>query len=294
MGAVLAPKQDDGSVRPIAYASRTLQKHEQNYAVAELEAMGVVWAVRHFRHYLYGYHCDVYTNHEALKSLLNTPHPSGKLARWGLALQEIDLSIFYRPGKKNVLADALSRAPIQGEDMMLVPEENLVAAVASPEFSAKSGEGRLCERQCLDPGLRQIMLYLQSTTLPTDEKEARELALTAQQYVLLDGVLLFIGKDQALKVIPTKQERKKPFDEVHGGAFGGHLHDAKIHGELSKKYWWPGMRGDIIRWCQACFVCASRQVGQAVRPPLTPIPVAGRWMSMYSISQSPQQAINKL
>ena len=61
---------------------------------------------------------------QALKSLLiNAPIlaflvlPSGKLARWGLALQEVDLSIFYRPGKKNVLADALSRAPIQGEDM---------------------------------------------------------------------------------------------------------------------------------------------------------------------------------
>ena len=102
LGAVLAQKQDDGAVRPIAYASRTLQKHEQNYGVTVLEALGVVWAVRHFRHYLYGYHCDVYTDHEALKSLLNTPHPSGKLARWGLALQEVDLSIFYRPGKKNV------------------------------------------------------------------------------------------------------------------------------------------------------------------------------------------------
>ena len=164
LGAVLAQKQDDGAVRPIAYASRTLQKHEQNYGVTELEALGVVWTVRHFRHYLYGYHCDVYTDHEALKSLLNTPHPSGKLARWGLAPQEVDLSIFYRPGKKNVLADALSRSPIQGEDMMLVPEENLVAAVASPQVSAKSGEGNLCERQRLDPGLRQIMHYLQSRT----------------------------------------------------------------------------------------------------------------------------------
>ena len=81
LGAVLAQKQEDGSVRPVAYASRTLQPHEQNYGVTELEAMGVVWAVRHFRHYLYGHHCDVFTDHEALKSLLNTPHPSDKLAR---------------------------------------------------------------------------------------------------------------------------------------------------------------------------------------------------------------------
>ena len=76
LGAVLAQKQNDGSVRPVAYASRTLQLHEQNYGVMELEALGVVWAVRHFRHYLYGHHCDVFTDHEALKSLLNTLSPS--------------------------------------------------------------------------------------------------------------------------------------------------------------------------------------------------------------------------
>ena len=42
-----------------------------------------------------------YTDHEALRSLLNTPRPSGKLARWGLALEELDLQIHYRPGKRN-------------------------------------------------------------------------------------------------------------------------------------------------------------------------------------------------
>ena len=72
--AVLSQKQEDGTVRPIAYVSRTLQPHEQNHGSTELEALGVVWAVRHFRQYLYG--------HEALKSLLNSPHPSGELACW--------------------------------------------------------------------------------------------------------------------------------------------------------------------------------------------------------------------
>ena len=63
-----------------------------------------------FRPYLYGHRCDVYTDHEALRSLLNTPHPSGKLARWGLAIQELDLQI--HPGKRNANADALSRSPV--------------------------------------------------------------------------------------------------------------------------------------------------------------------------------------
>ena len=109
LGAILAQKHEDEMIRPVVYASRTLQSHERNYGVTELEALGVVWAVRHFRHYIYGHRCDVFTDHEALKALLNTPHPSGKLARWGLSLQELDLHIHYRPGPKNANADALSR-----------------------------------------------------------------------------------------------------------------------------------------------------------------------------------------
>ena len=68
--------------------------------------------MKHFRHYLYGHHCSVLTDHEALKSLLHTPHPSGKLARWGMALQELDLTIKYRPGSRNRKADTLSRYPV--------------------------------------------------------------------------------------------------------------------------------------------------------------------------------------
>ena len=81
LGAVLAQKQDDQLVRPIAFASRTLLSHEKNYGSIEMEALAVVWAVKHYRHYLYGHRCQIYTDHNALKSLLNAPHPSGKLAR---------------------------------------------------------------------------------------------------------------------------------------------------------------------------------------------------------------------
>ena len=101
LGAVLAQEWSDGSVHPVAYASRSLQKHEQNYGITELEGLGVVWAVKNFRPYLYRHNCAVYTDHEALKSLLNTPQPSGKLARLGMALQELDLTIVYRSGRHN-------------------------------------------------------------------------------------------------------------------------------------------------------------------------------------------------
>jgi len=77
----LAQEQSSGHIAPISFASRTLQKHEQAYGVTKLEALGVVWAVKHFRPCLYGHTYNVYTDHEALKALLNTPHLFEKLAR---------------------------------------------------------------------------------------------------------------------------------------------------------------------------------------------------------------------
>ena len=81
-GAILVQKQSDKSTQPIAFASRTLQQHEheKKYSATELEALGVVWSVKYFRHYLYGHQCIVYADHEPLRSLLNAPHPSGTLA----------------------------------------------------------------------------------------------------------------------------------------------------------------------------------------------------------------------
>ena len=152
LGAVLTQKQEDESTRPIAYASRSLLPHEKNYGVSELEALAVVWSVRHFRMYLYGHKCHVFTDHKALKSLLNTPHPSGKLARWGLALQELDLEVHYRPGRHNTNADALSRAPPISSSPY-----GIVATIEEPCSAAKGGELSLGSRQFEDPTLQPIM-----------------------------------------------------------------------------------------------------------------------------------------
>ena len=138
LGAVLSQKQDDGGVRPFAFASWTLKPLERNDGITELEGFGVVWAVKHFRHYLYGHHCKVFTDHEALKSLLNTPQPSGKLARWGLALQELDLKIHYCPGRVNQNADAPSRSSVTDPHPLPSPSE-VIAAISTPEASAKEG-----------------------------------------------------------------------------------------------------------------------------------------------------------
>ena len=73
---------------------------------------------------------------EALHALLNTPHPSGKLAMWGMALQELDLRLHYRPGKVNKNADALSRGPVETTE----DTERVVAALPNPQATNKDRE----------------------------------------------------------------------------------------------------------------------------------------------------------
>ena len=275
LGAVLAQKQDDSRVRPIAYASRTLQPHEKNYGVSELEALGVVWALKHFRHYIYGHHCQVFTDHEALKALLNTPHPSGKLARWGMAIQELDLEIVHRAGRHNVSADALSRYPIPGKSAECNDVPFGIVAAFSQVQNCETTCTNIHELQQADPKVKWIITYLQERELPSEDKEAREILLSQDNFTLKEGVLYYLVKDKTLRLVAPASCRQKLFDEAHSGVFGGHLREAKIHSELSRHYWWPGMRKDIVTWSKACSTCASRNPGRAVKSPLTPIPVGG-------------------
>ena len=112
LAAVFGQRQDDSHVHPIAYGSRSLQPHETNYAITELETLALVWAVKMFRPFILGHHCVVLMDHSACTSLLNAAHPSAKLARWAMAIQEHDLEIRHRSGRSNASADALSRNPV--------------------------------------------------------------------------------------------------------------------------------------------------------------------------------------
>lgn len=270
---MLAQKHDDGHTRPIVYASHTLHPHKCNYGSTELEALAVVWAVKHFCHYLYGHRCQVYTDHQALRSLLNTPHPSGKLARWGLILQEVDLTIHYRPGHVNQNADAGSRHPLPASSH--TDETFGILAHLSQEVSPKSRYPTLSDQQRSYPELREIITFLTDSSLPDDDIHARELALTRLQFVMLDDVLYYLAKDKSLCVIPLASSREKLFLDVHSGLYGAHLREEKIHSQLSKHYWWPRLTSDIVNWCRSCITCATRQPGQAVKPVLIPIPVSG-------------------
>ena len=82
LGAVLSQAQEEGKVHPVTYASRALSHTKRNYAITELETLAVVWAVTHFRYYLYGQNVKILTDHTAVKAVLGAPQPNGKHARW--------------------------------------------------------------------------------------------------------------------------------------------------------------------------------------------------------------------
>ena len=82
LGAVLSQLQDDGKLHPLSYASRALTAPEKNYSVTELETLAVVWAIGHYRAYLYGHNVKIYTDHSAVKAVLGATNLGGKHARW--------------------------------------------------------------------------------------------------------------------------------------------------------------------------------------------------------------------
>ena len=94
-----------------SYASRVLSPAEQNYGITDLETLAVVWAVTHFRHYFYNQHVRIYTDHAAVKSVLQNPNISGKHARWWMKIYRSGLKIVHRARKESSNADALSLNP---------------------------------------------------------------------------------------------------------------------------------------------------------------------------------------
>ena len=163
-----------------------------------------------------------------------------------MALQEQELDIQYRPGKTNSRADALSGhpVPLQPEDCTTTQTPVLIAAMKAPLSPAQIGERgpdhtSLSESQLDDPQLCEIMQNLVVGELQTDNKQAQRILLGQSSFTMLDGVLYHIEEDKT---------------------------QTKVHIQLSRHYWWPGMRRDISTWCRASAKCETRNVGLPVRP----------------------------
>ena len=110
LGAVLS-QLHDGHEKPIAFASRSLNKAERNYSTTEKELLAIVYALRFFRPYIYGRQFLIQTDHKPLQHLMSHRNESSRLMRWATTIQDFDMQITYKPGSLNANADALSRLP---------------------------------------------------------------------------------------------------------------------------------------------------------------------------------------
>jgi len=113
IGAVLAQLDDEGHERVVAYGSKRLSRSQRKYSTTMKECLSIVYWINYYRCYLQGKRFMVFTDHKALKWLMQVGETGNpQLLRWAAKLQQYDMEIKYRPGKENGNADSMTREPI--------------------------------------------------------------------------------------------------------------------------------------------------------------------------------------
>ena len=113
----------------VAYASKQLKPHERNYPTHDLELVVVVFALKIWRHHLYGVRFEVFSDHKSLKYLFDQEELNIRQRRWMELLKDYEFELKYHPGKANIVANALSRKSLNVAWMM-IKETELIERVS--------------------------------------------------------------------------------------------------------------------------------------------------------------------
>ncbi|KAI3702757.1 hypothetical protein L6452_28509 [Arctium lappa] len=213
----------------IAYASRQLKVHEVNYPTHDLELAAVVFALKLWRHYLYGTKCTLYMDHKSLKHIFNQKELNMRQRRWLELLKDYDCELLYHPGKANVVADALSRKVCGG---------NSRATFARIEVTSTLID-RIKESQAealLEENLKGEVMAKQHLLLTEDSR----------------GVKLFNGRVWVPKI---GGNRELLLEDAHKSKYSIHPGSTKMYRDLKLLYWWPVMKLDVARYVEQCVTC---------------------------------------
>ncbi len=249
-------------------------------------------AITHFHSHLYGHSVTVYTDHTAVKAVLETPNPSGRHVRWwtkvyGLWVGEV--KIVYRSGKSNTNADALSRSPVDPAPTEGLGEGELQVAAVTCESGCnasipallasdpKSSEAMsFGEEQRRDDQVMEVIQFLEDEELPPDPKRAQKVAAQQHLFTMVDGVLYFVDPKQEhrRRAVMPKHLQEQILGENRRQWLGGHFFGRRMYGALMRHWWREGMYLNTQKFTRNCPECATvTGGGRPHRPPLHVISV---------------------
>lgn len=270
LGAELSQRQEDGTIRPVAFASRTLSTTERKYSIGELEALACIWACEKWDRYLMGKPFVLITDHKSLVTLLQSSEGNGckplRLARWSARLLRYTFRVVYKSSTQNVVADALSRLPIPtpvSDESM--DDEAAICSILSQPLAILPEQ--LSKETISDPVLKQVVDILQ-----TKWPERKEIPKEILPYYNIRNELYLWG-DQCIgrgtrAVIPASLQGQV-LQLIHEGHFG----IVKCKQRMRALAWWPKVDEHCESFVRNCIACAnSDKSASQSTVPLKPTP----------------------
>jgi hypothetical protein len=276
----------------IAYASRQLKTHEINYSVHDLELAAVVFALRVWRHFLYGSRVQIFTDHKSLRYLMMQKELNMRQRHWVELIKDYDCVIEYHSGKANVVADALSRKnKMIDVDLDDNDERELL------ELRKINAKVEVGPRGSLIAQLR-VRSILQDKVLEAQQNDDRaskirdnlKSGVGTSFQILEDGMIAF-GKRMYLPDDETL--KREVLQKAHESRFATHPESTKLYQDLKECYWWPDMKKDVAEYVAKCGVCQQVKVEhQKPAGPLQPLLIPQwKWedISMDFVSGLPKK-----
>lgn len=292
IGFILSQHDDKGRKVPARYGSLPLTRPQTMYGQSKLELYGLMRALWHYRIFIVGVkHLIVEVDAASIKGMLNRPdvQASTHINRWIQAILMFDFELVHVPAHQHKGPDALSRRGF-AEDEDNEGQETIIWIDDMALMAEKQRDEKRVEREVMvwtavrgesDEELDQIMQFLVTLKIPRglDDKGAKSFAQKASHF-FIQGVSMYRkrGDLSPQKVIFPLQKRREILLELHEGI--GHRGEWAVWEALRLRFYWPGMREDLLNHIRSCHTCQLRST-KKMHIPIQPSLPTGLFRKVY-------------